>query len=175
MENNFEVHQDKRFSVVLKNIVEKSQDFKGSTKKSIYLAGPWFDKRANNLYDAVKDIYNTLKNDSNYVLICPRDNVNHTPRDAFDRNVEDIKKCDLVVAMVSRKDVGTAWEIGMAYALGKKIYLLGYDETTFLSHTNVMLAFTGRCFTLDKWANFLLGTIDSVDFIRFENEWEGIE
>ena len=79
----------------------------------------------------------------------------------------------MVVAFVDEKDVGTAWEIGMAYSLGKKVILLGLDETTFLSHTNVMLAFTGSCTTLRELSKLLVGK--EYKTIEIKNEWEGIE
>ena len=90
-------------------------------------------------------------------------------------NVNNIKDADVVVAIVCEKDVGTAWEIGMAYALGKDVYLLGYDDSTFLSHTNLMLAFTGKCFTIDKWAKFLTQGLRNVEYVNIPNVWEGIE
>ena len=61
----------------------------------------------------------------------------------------------------------------MAYALGKPIYLLGLDSSTFLSHTNVMLAFTGKCMTIREYKKFL--TNNNPKFIKIHNDWEGIE
>ena len=93
--------------------------------------------------------------------------------DAFNKNVENVKDCDVLVALVSRKDCGTSWEIGMAHALNKKVILLGYDDTTFLSHTNVMLAFTGVCTTIDNFANVLCD--EEFKTVKINNDWEGIE
>lgn len=174
MPNNFDIVSMDDLHRTLGLAVSKSVDIVPRRKK-IYLAGPWFDERSIQFYDAVTNIYSLVQERSVYDLICPRYNVNETPNAAFNNNVSDIQSCDVVVAMVSRKDVGTAWELGYAYSLGKKIYLLGYDESTFLSHTNVMLAFTGRCFTINHWAEFLIDKLDSVDFVQIRDEWEGIE
>lgn len=140
----------------------------------IYFAGPWFDTRANELYNVCYEICKMFN--KNYDVYFPREEAsNDTPKDAFLNNVNHIKCADVVIALVSRKDVGTAWEIGMAYALNKEIYLLGYDESTFLSHTNVMLAFTGKCFTLENLGKFLNNSMKEQDFITIKNVWEGIE
>lgn len=140
----------------------------------VYFAGPWFDTRANELYNVCYEICKMFN--KNYDVYFPREEAsNDTPRDAFLNNVNHIKSADVVIALVSRKDVGTAWEIGMAYALNKEIYLLGYDESTFLSHTNVMLAFTGKCFTLENLGKFLNNSMKEQDFVTIKNVWEGIE
>lgn len=137
----------------------------------IYFAGPWFTDRGKVLYDTCKNI--ELISDTTFKIFYPKDQINNAPKDAFNKNVRNIKECDIVVALVSEKDVGTAWEIGMAYSLGKPIYLLGYDETTFLSHTNVMLAFTGKCLTFKEYYKFLRN--DKPKFVKIKNKWEGIE
>ena len=145
------------------------------SKLRIYLAGPWFSPSANTFYDAVSQIEKNVRKNSFFKVYYPREQYNKTPRDAFVNNVKHIKDADIVVALVCEKDVGTAWEIGMAYALGKDVYLMGFDDTTFLSHTNVMLAFTGKCFTIHNWAKFLTKGLLESDFVRIPNEWEGIE
>lgn len=178
MPNNFDAHSDEKFHEVLK-IAQNSlysinfDKFNCETKRKIYFAGPWFDNRANDLYDTCYKICSFFKN--SYEFYFPREEVNNFPIEAFKKNVNNIKDCDIIIALVSRKDVGTSWEIGMGYALNKKIYLLGYDESTFLSHTNVMLAFTGKCLTIDKLTKFLTNKIDESDFVKIKNEWDGIE
>lgn len=175
--NNFDFYDDETFNLNLKaskyNSLETLAYSYNPPKKKIYFAGPWFDKRSNDLYNVCYEICNHFKN--NYEFYFPREEVNNSPLEAFNKNVNNIKDCDIVIALVSRKDVGTAWEIGMAYSLNKKIYLLGYDETTFLSHTNVMLAFTGKCLTIEKLGKFLQNNTNSDDFVIIENKWEGIE
>ena len=176
--NKFDSDSLENFNDYLKWCVGESTDELSKGKKSrlpkIYFAGPWFDTRANELYNSCYKICKIFKN--NYDIYFPREEPsNDTPKDAFMNNVAHIRNSDIIIAMVSRKDVGTAWEIGMAYALNKEIYLLGYDETTFLSHTNVMLAFTGKCFTLNKLGKFLNNDMKPKDFVTIENVWEGIE
>lgn len=177
MPNNFDTDNlDTMVSKLMRIETQSAVDYASKNyKQKLYFAGPWFDTRAKLLYDACQRIAKDVEPDSKYNIFYPKNEENETPKDAFNKNVEKIADCDALVALVSRKDVGTAWEIGMAYALGKPVYLLGYDYTTFLSHTNVMLAFTGACFTINKFAKFLVEGLDNDDYIQINNDWEGIE
>ena len=64
----------------------------------------------------------------------------------FDNNVEEVKNCDTLIAILDDKDTGTAWEIGMAYALGKRIILVQFDKSK-ISKTNIMLSNCGNGLT----------------------------
>lgn len=141
--------------------------------KKMYFAGPWFNEKSNAFYNSILTIAHICKKFTDYDIFFPKCQVNKTPFDAFMKNVANIQSCDVVVAFVDDKDVGTAWEIGMAYSLNKKIILIGLDDTTFLSHTNVMLAFTGACTTLREFAKLLVGK--EYKTIEIENKWEGVE
>ena len=84
---------------------------------------------------------------------------------------------DIVVAFVSTKDVGTAFELGHAYRAGIPIYLLVYDiDDVAESKTNLMLAMSAKgIFTLSNWIDFLLDNMNNMEFIEIKNKWEGIE
>lgn len=64
-------------------------------------------------------------------------------RDIFKANVAHINSCDVIVANITPfrgacVDDGTSWEIGMAYALKKKIYTYSYgpqDTKSIISST----------------------------------------
>lgn len=179
MPNNFDNHDDETFKSTLINAIEKARDvaskpvkFECKSKK-LYFAGPWFDKRSEQLYNVCEKIINICYDFSKYDVFIPKNQQNKTPFNAFVKNVVNIMDADLVIALISRKDCGTSWEIGMAYALDKPVILLGYDDTTFLSHTNVMLAFTGKCATINSLAEILF----DMDFekVEIKDEWEGIE
>ena len=176
--NNFDTDDDTQFALNLQQASIISRSCMTAKQmcfrtKHAYFAGPWFDERAEALYDCCKQIVDFGRLVSQYDIYFPKYEVSNRPLDAFVRNVVEIEKSDMVLALVSRKDVGTAWEIGMAYALNKKIILLGYDETTFLSHTNAMLAFCAECATISDLGNILLD--EPFSKITIKNEWEGIE
>lgn len=172
MANNFDTDTDIEFLAKL-NVAKDT--IKNTIKpKNIYFAGPWFDIRAKQLYDTCKNIIqNSIKHEENIAVFFPNDVSGLSPEQTFRNNVRAIEECDVILALVSRKDVGTAWEIGMGYAKGKKIVLLGYDESTFLSHTNVMLAFCGECITINNLADFILER--PYKTVEIKDEWEGIE
>jgi nucleoside 2-deoxyribosyltransferase len=85
----------------------------------------------------------------------------------------------LVLAQISEKDIGTAFEIGYARALGKDIVLVGFDEKDFERKTNLMLAFAAdQCITIDKMYKIFNDTIDySTDTVNTDmfDEWRNIE
>lgn len=141
--------------------------------KKIYLAGPWFNSKDSMFYNLVVQLINFCEGFTEYEVFIPGEQLSEKPFDAFVKNVSNIQDADVILALADSKDVGTAWEIGMGYALHKKIVLVGMDATTFLSHTNVMLAFTGECMEITQLINFLLGS--DYKTITIKNDWEGIE
>lgn len=139
---------------------------------NIYFAAPWFDDYADKFYEDAKSIVDTHEN---YKVFYPKYHQEKNPKRVFENDVNKIKECDTVIALVERKDTGTAWEIGMAYVLGKTIYLVVNDETSAKkSKTNLMLAMTGRMLEIGKLSSLLDGSITEKDFIHFDG-WEGIE
>ena len=103
-------------------------------KHKIYLAGPDVFRE-----NAVEHLEGLKKMASRYGFIglAPLDNIidvsdkdKFTPvhsRLIFNANVELIKQCDVIIANITPFrgaciDDGTAWEIGYAFALGKKVY-----------------------------------------------------
>ena len=165
---------DNEAEIALSSVLCSKEEIPTCIKtKKLYFAGPWFNEKSNAFYNSILTIANMCKQFADYDIFFPRCQVNRKPFDAFVKNVGNIQDADIVVAFVDEKDVGTAWEIGMAYSLGKKVILLGLDETTFLSHTNVMLAFTGSCTTLREFAKLLVGK--EYKTIEIEDKWEGIE
>lgn len=142
----------------------------------IYLAGPWFTEKADILEKCTYEIYKA--SNSKHKVFRPRTDGKDNPWETFRGNVEAIVNCDLVLAQISEKDVGTAFEIGYARALGKDIILVGFDEKDFERKTNLMLAFAAdQCITFDKLAKVFNDTIDySKDTVKMKNDdWRNIE
>ena len=174
METKFESLDEKSLLTGLSTILRKSDSTKAKTKK-LYFAGPWFTAKGRLLYETCKSICSIVKDRCEYSVFFPETFKSDDPKKCFDADVEEITNCDALVALVDEKDVGTAWEIGMAYAQGKPIYLMGYDETTFQRKTNLMLAYTGKCFTLSKFAKFLTCGLGHDEFVNVEKNWEVLE
>ena len=75
--------------------------------KKIYFAGPWFNEKSNSFYNSATVIAAVSTPYSEYKVFFPRCQINDKPYDAFTKNVENIQDCDMVVAFVDEKDVGT--------------------------------------------------------------------
>lgn len=142
--------------------------------KKAYLAGPWFTEKADMLENYAYCIYKLCK--SKYDLFRPRAESCNNPSKTYNGNIEAIQDCDIFIALISEKDVGTAFEIGYAKALNKPIILVGYDEKDFERKTNLMLAFAGHiCITIDKLYKVFEDTITCKDSVKLNYTWENIE
>ena len=142
----------------------------------IYLAGPWFTEKADILEQYAYNVYEA--SNSPHKVFRPRTDGKDTPYETFTGNLEAIADCDLILAQISEKDVGTAFEIGYARALGKAIVLVGFSNKDFGRKTNLMLAFAAeQCITMDKLYKVFNNTIDyRRDTVKMNNDnWENIE
>lgn len=140
-------------------------------KNKVYLAGPWFDEKAKVIHDVAKDI---IRNINGVDYFFPDEQSCSDPSQTFYSNVKNIVDCTYLVALVDVKDVGTAWEIGMAYQLKKRIILVGINEASFLSKTNLMLAYTtGMCITIGNLEKLLKG--EPYHSACLSRKWEDIE
>lgn len=144
--------------------------------KKIYLAGPWFTEYSSRIENEAFEKYKEVENESSYTLFRPRKSGLNSPYETFLQNLSEINKSDLIVALISEKDVGTSFEIGYARALGKDIILVGYIDD-FKRKTNLMLAFAGdQCITIDKLTKLYTDKIDySKDAVDIDFCWGNIE
>lgn len=109
-----------------------------------YLASPFFKDSQIQREEAIK---NALRNEE-YTVYSPRENGILTP-DAtdevrtkiFKENCEAIQKSHRILAITDEKDIGTIWEAGYAYGLGKEVVY--YAETLGNNPFNVMLGKSG--------------------------------
>ncbi len=97
--------------------------------KKIYLAG--FDVFARDAVKRGEQMKNLCIN-YGFEGLYPLDNAFDSAKEIFEANIGLIKKCDIIAANVNpfrgcEPDSGTAFEIGAAYALGKKIYCYADD------------------------------------------------
>lgn len=113
-------------------------------KKKIYLAGGWFtpemEEEHNRIYWLIKEYYDVFN--PKLASLITKDSTADDMTQTLIGNIEGIKNADVVVVIYDRKDTGTIWEAGCAYALGKPIVY--YAETLGDKPFNLMLAKTGR-------------------------------
>ena len=109
-----------------------------------YLASPFFKDSQIQREEAVN---NALRNEG-YTVYSPRENGILTP-DAtdevrtkiFKENCEAIQKSHRILAITDEKDIGTIWEAGYAYGIGKEVVY--YAGTLGDNPFNVMLGKSG--------------------------------
>ena len=145
-------------------------------KKKLYVAGPWFDEKAEALMINVKEAFRQYESVSAWEPYYPNEHTKDSPMDTFIDNVNQIRSCDAVLALISRKDIGTAFEIGFARGLGRPIYVLVLDDTDFYSKTNIMLAYsTDKIIQFKDLWKFIIGKLRYTDFITLSDSWEDKE
>lgn len=168
------INFDKQMMLDKMYIKNKSE---GNTKLKLYFAGPWFDDEAKSIMDYAEWLQDQLCGAglNKYDVYFPRRHNESTPRDTFMSNIDAIDECDAMIALVSSKDVGTAYELGIATSgIGIPVTLLGVDEDTFKSKTNIMLAFcTSNYIGVDQLRSFLMG--ETVMSYKMTNTWEDKE
>jgi nucleoside 2-deoxyribosyltransferase len=98
-------------------------------KMKVYLAAPFFTYNQIALVQGVEDMFATLKD---YELYSPRSEgiiLKDMPphrrkeftRKVFDRNIEKIEWCNIIVAIIDDRDPGTMFEMGYGHARNKRI------------------------------------------------------
>lgn len=173
MKSNYEIATVTNLKKYCMDIRLEALNNRQAGRKKVYFAGPWFDKKAKLLLKTIKYIceVTTL---SIYDIVFPDEYNFDLPSKTYKNNIDLITACDVVIANIASKDVGTAYEIGYAKALGKQIVLLGLDETCFEKTTNIMLAFAAdKCIILKDLQDFLLGKCKN--FIKIVDSWENKE
>lgn len=145
-------------------------------KKKLYVAGPWFDEKAEALMINVKEAFRQYESVSAWEPYYPNEHTKDSPMDTFIDNVNQIRSCDAVLALISRKDIGTAFEIGFARGLCRPIYILVLDDTDFYSKTNIMLAYsTDKIIQFKDLWKFIIGKLRYTDFVTLNDSWEDKE
>lgn len=134
-------------------------------KPKIYFAGGWFTPEQEEEHERV---YQALAKTNEFDIFNPKHH-SFKPENATEDNmtatllgnVENIAKADIVVAIYDRKDTGTIWETGFAYACKKPI--IYYAETLGNKPFNLMLAKTG---------NFAANEADLIDMLLQKETYE---
>ena len=136
-------------------------------KKKIYLAGPLFSHAERDFNVYLRD---RLVEKGFSVFLPQEDGSDDTEtrlelrqKNIFENDVKGIDDCDIVVAVLdggSDADSGTSWEIGYAYAKGKKLLGLRTDFRTFGPEGNVNLMIDVSLDELEKDIEGLLSLLE---------------
>jgi len=113
-----------------------------------YIAGPLFSEEQRKKLEQIEK----LCKEGGFSTFLPHRDAGLWDRDdhkeIFEKDLQGLKKCDLVVALVEEEDCGTSWEIGYAYSNKIKVIALGNKE-----HTDIML----------KHSAILVETLEELD------------
>lgn len=142
-------------------------------KYDLYLASGWFNEAQ------ARDLENIKKvcADLNLKIYSPKDEIivhrNATKAElteVFDSNVDAIKKCRFVIVNTRDKDMGTIFEAGASWAIGKPII---YYCEGLKGNFNVMLANSGCAVatSLEELESHLRGIM--ID-INYTCEYKGV-
>lgn len=88
-----------------------------------------------------------------------------TREDIFKSDVQGILGADIIVALLDGRvpDEGTVFEVGTAYALGKKLILINDDDRSFMNgHMNVMLE---ECVTGDPDSKLFRSKNEAIEYL----------
>lgn len=110
-------------------------------KLKVYLAGGWFNSEQEKILDEIEKL---LTKYDNLLVYSPRKQTQFksgskptrkTCEIVFNNNIVAIEDCDIMIASTEGKDMGTVFEIGVAYQLGKPIIAIYFHNEPF----NLML------------------------------------
>jgi nucleoside 2-deoxyribosyltransferase len=151
----------------LKHRFLSGKDDHMKVQKNIYLAGPLFSHAERDFNVYLRD---KLVEYGFSVFLPQEDGSDDTEKrlelkqkNIFDKDLKGIDDCDIVVAVLdggSDVDSGTAWEIGYAYAKGKKLIGLRTDLRTLGPEGNVNLMIEVSLDELEKDVQSLLSSLD---------------
>lgn len=112
-----------------------------------YIAGPLFNEKEREFLEEINAVCKTI-GISTYLPaqdggLLSQDNDN----EVFQTDIKALNKADIVVASLNGADVdsGTAFELGYAFAKGKKLFGLHTDFRTFSPNSEVNLMLLKSC------------------------------
>lgn len=143
---------------------------------TLYFASPFFNPVQVEREERMKAHLRRL----GFKVFSPKENT-FLPKDAgikdqektFRDNLRGIDKCDAVFAITDGKDMGTIWEAGYAFGVGKPI--IYYAETLGNGQFNLMLARSGNLVYQnqnDVTAEAIIAAIESAAKVDYEGEIE---
>lgn len=103
----------------------------------VYIAGPFFNDEQVKLITAIETLFNSMEikyfSPRSFGVLGEMDQDLRAKmtRDIYRKNIEEIDACDVMLAVIDDRDVGTIFEIGYAAAL-RKLYTEEFGEMRFI-------------------------------------------
>jgi nucleoside 2-deoxyribosyltransferase len=129
-----------------------SEQFSTGQRRNVYLAGPFFtlgqlwvvEQARRNLLDMGLNVF------SPYHDVGPGDAADVVPKD-----IEGIRECDLMLAILDGTDAGTVFEVGFAHRDGKPVVVYAENETS----ENCKMMDGSGCFIRTDFVSALYKTV----------------
>lgn len=139
--------------------------------KKIYLASGWFNEEQERRVAKAEQVLRNM----GFEVFSPREHqfeqftYNTQPwRDTvYKHDVDNVKNADFIFAIYDEKDAGTMFEIGLAWAIEKPIFI--FHETE--EYCNLMISESLRAY-FKKWEDVEAYDWENCPKIRFEGEVE---
>lgn len=139
-----------------------------------YIASPFFNESQIERVENLKAVLSLLQIE----FFSPKDESNLKFKgdsvsglEVFKMNINEIRKCDIVVCITNDKDTGTLFEAGYAYGMNKSIFYL-YDggESFNLMLSNSGVATTSFEELLGVLSTYLEGGISYAEIRQSQSE-----
>jgi|SRR5699024_275095 len=140
-------------------------------KHSVYLASPFFTPEQ---LERVELVENMLEEfgfsyfSPRKELVCPPDATDEVRKKTFKGNHDGILDAEMVIAITDGKDVGTIWEMGVAFEAG--IPVIGVALTLGKAPFNLMLS--ESCYTTVRTPEELRDFLENGTSIYYQGEIE---
>ena len=140
-------------------------------KHNVYLASPFFRPDQVERVELVENLleeYNYSYFSPRKELVCPPNATHKQRKKTFKGNHDGIIDAEMVIAITDGKDVGTIWEMGVAYEAG--VPVIGVALTLGDNPFNLMLS--ESCFTTIRTIDELEKFLDMNEAVYYEGEIE---
>ena len=144
-------------------------------KIKVYISSGWFDKKQRKCLDILETY---LQKNENFEVYSPRLNLKLEStatmaerKKCFAENLKHIRQADLIVSSIEGKDMGTLWENGYAFALGKKIIYTWFTAPKD-KKINLMLSMSGiKTFTNEATFFFFINQLTKKKLRKMKTEF----
>jgi hypothetical protein len=129
-----------------------SNDYKGGVVRKVYLAGPFFtlgelwvvEQARRSLLDMGLEVF------SPYHDVGPGEAADVVPKD-----IDGIRECDLILAIMDGTDAGTVFEVGFAHSEGMPVIVYAENETA----ENCKMMVGSGCFMCKDFVSAIYRTV----------------
>lgn len=142
----------RRLKAYLPAALMVSENYRRGIRPRVYLAGPFFSMAQLWLVEEARNAFLSM----GLQVFSPYHDVGHgTADEVVQKDIDAIRKCELMLAIGDGLDAGTLYEIGYARALGKTVIM--YTENESEEDKKMMVG--SHCIMCDDFATAIYATV----------------